>query len=463
MQFGTAQVYDDAGHPNRMKFSGVLVRLDEPSTKAPEGSNGHRIWMPTEVAQRRLKTLIGMGLNYSSTLSGHAQRHKVGVIEKAWIDGKDLHVSGTVWKHDFPEAERDLKQQGLGMSMELGDVDVESESADIWKLKDFCFLGATILWKKAAAYYRTLAIAAAAKTTRGDKSMATTTKKKAPVSIDIKKLVEMAASAAAEKTAEALKPELASLATSIADVATRQDALELAAAGTVTDEDEITAAGKEMCTCEMKGGKHAEGCAMNAAGKKKEEDDEDEDEDEDDDDEMDASKFTSDIKTGDLEDMSTEDPDDDMDDPGHLNKDATNKGNKTTSEDKVGKTVSTARLAASLKANKALAAQVAVLTSTTQKLKKRLAAQGKQISAATNDMNRRSVVPLDNQLTGLLAKHGINASEVQASGQKFTVTEVDTMLAGIPGLDNVARMTIKNRFLQADMMDQGAVSRGIGY
>lgn len=447
MQFGSAQVYDDVQHPNRMKLSGVLVRLDEPSTKAPEGANGHRIYMPVEVAKRRLHTLIGMGLNYSSTLSGHAQRHKVGVIDKAWIDGKDLKVSGTIWKHDFPEAEKDLKQQGLGMSMELGDVDVASESAAVWELKDFCFLGATILWKKDAAYYRTLAIAAAASKTIGD-NMTATKKKAQPVSIDVKKLVELAASAAAEKTAEVLQPQIESLTSTLADIAKRQDALELAAAGSVTDTDEITAA------------KDSDACDMKAKNKSDDEDDADDDED-DDDDEMDASKFNSDIKTGDLEDMSTENPDANDDDPGHLNKDATNKGRKSASEDKVGKTVSSARLAAALQANKVLAAQVAVLKAKSDKFEKKLAAQGKQIAAAASDMNRKSVVPLDSQLTGLLSKHGISAGEMQASGQKFTTSDVDTLLAGIPGLGNVERMTLKNRLLEANMMEQGAVHRGI--
>lgn len=449
LQAGTASIYDDAEHPNRMKFAGVLVRLDEPSTKAPEGSNGHRIMMSTEVAKRRLPTLIGMGLNYASQLTHHAQRHKVGVIEKAWIEGQDLHVSGTIWKHDFPEAIKDLKKSGLGMSMELGDVSVNSESDDIWKLRDFCFLGATILWKHSAAYYRTSAIAAKADERRTNMA----TKSKAPVTaIDIKKLVTMAAAAGAKAATDAIVPKLAEITANLTQIALRQDANDLAAAGAVVDDDEILAAGK--CDCGMKDGKHAEGCGINAAKKVDDEDDEDEEDDED----MDAGKSAGGIDEGDLTDMGSGGSDDEEDVPGHLGSN-TNKGSKTTPENKLGKTVSSARLEEALRVNRGMARELASLRLQANKHTKKLAAQGVQIKAATDQMNRRSVVPLDPQLTGLLAKAGVNAGEMQASGQKFTVDEVDVILAGVQGLDVITRMTLKNRFIQAGMMEQGAVTR----
>lgn len=452
MQCGSASIYDDSGHPNRMLLTGVLVRLDEPSTKAPDGAHGHRIWMTTEVAKKRLSTLIGMGVNYSTQLNGHAQRHKVGVITKAWIEGKDLCVSGTIWKHDFPEATRDLKQAGLGMSMELVDVDVEDEGADVWKLKDFCFSGATILWKNAAAYYRTLAIAARADGRR----IAMKTKAKGTVKdpIDIKEYISLAAAAGARAATKALAPKLDGLTTAVAELCTRQDSMELAAAGVVAVEDvdddaaELAAAGKDTDDDE-------EACDMKA---KKSADDEGDDEGDDDEEDMDAAQSAGGIDEGDLSDMG---PGDDGVKPGQFGKDAKNKGRKTTSENTVGKTVSSTRLSAALQANKKLANQVATLTANQAKLTKKMAAQTKQITAATADMNRKSVVPLDNQLTTLLAKHGVSGSEMQASGQRFTVSEVDVMLAGVPGLSITDRMTLKNKMLQSNMMDQGAIYRGV--
>jgi len=50
------QVEAGVQHPNKMKFRGVLVRLDEASTKPPNGSGGHKILVSTDVAKRRLST-----------------------------------------------------------------------------------------------------------------------------------------------------------------------------------------------------------------------------------------------------------------------------------------------------------------------------------------------------------------------------------------------------------------------
>jgi hypothetical protein len=119
-----------------MAFRGLLVRLDEPSGEPPNGSDGHRILGPSNLALKRLPSINGMGLNYSPSLDGHAQRRKVGVIERAWIDGNNPYKGQSV-NHDFPEAEQDLKQKNLGMSMEIGDVQVENPDAQVWKLTDF--------------------------------------------------------------------------------------------------------------------------------------------------------------------------------------------------------------------------------------------------------------------------------------------------------------------------------------
>ncbi len=219
MTFGAAKLSDDPQHPNKMKFTGVLVLLDQPSTKAPNGAEGHRILVPSDVAKRRINTLIGMGLNYSPSLDAHAQRRKVGTIQKAWIDGNKLCVDAIIWKHDFPEAEKDLKQPGLGMSMEIGDVQVEDQKADIWKLSDFYFLGATVLWKKSAAYHKTQAIAAKADE-RSNMAKVNTTKKK---ELDPQKLVEIATAAAVKAVSGTLGPTIGRQTKLIAEMAARQD------------------------------------------------------------------------------------------------------------------------------------------------------------------------------------------------------------------------------------------------
>jgi len=157
-----AHIDEKDGNPNKMPFDGVLLLVDTASTKPPHGSQGHRIYVPKAIAEEKLKGLVGMAINYDpGGLEAHATRHKVGIITRAWIDGNRVKVKGIIWKKDFPEAARDLKKPGLGMSMELADVYVRDENEDVWHLEDFEFTGATILVKTAAAYYNTSLTASA--------------------------------------------------------------------------------------------------------------------------------------------------------------------------------------------------------------------------------------------------------------------------------------------------------------
>src|SRR5882724_10606965 len=174
--FRNVSAEDD--HPNKMPFKGILLLTDQASTKPPHGSQGHRIEVPTKVAQKKLKGLIGMAVNYDAVdLDGHSTRHKVGVITKAWIDGTKVWVEGFIYKKDFPEAVDDLKDRSdLGMSMELADVYVRDEHESVWHLLDFEFTGATILKKSAAAYYQT-ALAAEAAANRKRSTMSEEKKK----------------------------------------------------------------------------------------------------------------------------------------------------------------------------------------------------------------------------------------------------------------------------------------------
>lgn len=144
----------DSSHPNLMPFSGTLLLLDEASDQPPHGAETHRILVRKEVAEKRLNTLPGMAINYSSDLTGHDPSRKVGVITEAWIKGNKVKVNGVVWKKDFPQAEKEFKQHKgrLGMSMELGDVWVADKDDDVWDLQDFHFTGATVLLKDHAAY-----------------------------------------------------------------------------------------------------------------------------------------------------------------------------------------------------------------------------------------------------------------------------------------------------------------------
>ena len=473
LQCGAASVVQDEKHPNKLTLKGVLVRLDEPSTRAPHGSEGHRIYVPKDVAQRRLNTLKGMGLNYSTDFKTHAQRRKVGVIDKAFIRGKDLCVEATVWKHDFPEAEKDLKQPGLGMSMELGDVSVEDPKADVWRLSDFCFLGATVLWKRNAAYYQTEAIAAAAAKTEGRYHMKTAKKKVVAGTPKPEIDVTNIASLAAEAAVGAIQPTLIQLARGQAKLSARLDEMDLdmlshkqVAAGKGEEEDDEEA-------CKMENAKEEEDdeeeAAAVAAAKKKNCDDDDDSDDGGDDDDEESDDDDDEMDSGADDESKLEklgpktDDDEESDDlPGQLNKGATNKGDKTTSENKVGKTVNEAVLGAKYvharKQLKRMRAEMAAMSSELAKYRKTVKANRRQLAAAAEGTERRSMcADTDPMVIGMLQKSGLNAREMQASGQKLTISEADAVIKALfdGSVDPRESMALKNKLLEAELMEQG--------
>ncbi len=143
-------------HPNRIPFTGVLCRLDEPSDRSPSGARGHRVILTKAAAEEALDSLLGMGLDLTPTWDGHDAQRKCGVITKAWIDGVEVHVSGHLYCRDFPEIQRYVKPDvEMGMSYELADAHVENMRTDVWKLTAATFTGAAILLREKAAYRRT--------------------------------------------------------------------------------------------------------------------------------------------------------------------------------------------------------------------------------------------------------------------------------------------------------------------
>lgn len=285
--------------------------------------------------------------------------------------------------------------------------------------------------------------------------MANTKTNKKKDTLDPQKLVEITAAAAAKATAGLLAPTIGRQTKLLAEMATRQDKFELLLAGRTID----TAADDEEDDDEdiEAGADDEEACVDDMKGKGKKPADADDDDDDDDDEE----EIDADVDKGNLEEMGEGGGDDD-DEPGHMTDNAKNKGSKTTSEDKLGKTVSSARLSAALKANKQLAKDNADLKASVAKLSKRVSATSKQVKAAALEQGRRSAVVIDANTAGLLSKSGINPSELAASGQKLTVGEVDAILeASKLNLGSVERMQAKNNLLAAGLMEEGAVNRGI--
>ena len=150
-------------HLNRLPFRGILTQIDEPSTRPPNGSSGHRVLIPRAVAEQAIPSLMGMPIDCSLGLKDHDKKTVIGVITGAEIQGNDLVVVGHLLAKNFPEeiAEIQSRKTQLGMSYEISNVHVEDVDAEIWTLTGLQFTGAAILYKHAAAYQHT-AIAARA-------------------------------------------------------------------------------------------------------------------------------------------------------------------------------------------------------------------------------------------------------------------------------------------------------------
>ncbi len=331
------------------------------------------------------------------------------------------------------------------MSMEISNVQVKDQKASIWELTDFVFTGATVLEKTSAAYFHTHAIAAAR--SKEKESVMAVKKKKVVGRRSDEDLVRIAVQASTEAGTELLASALKPLTKVLSRMQVRMDALE--AAGSIEaeeegdEDDEIEAESCDKPSMKMKKKKPAAS----------EDDDDDEDESDDEDDEDDIDSETDD---GDLEELGPEEEAGD-DEPGHMNRKAANKGRKTTSEEKVGKTVASSRLKASLRrerdANEALEEMRAEAAKTRKTLRKLQA----QVEEAARTQQRRSVLPAE--ISMLLRKGGVDPLELQASGEKLTVEQVDAFLINAGGLPNVKRMEFKNILRNNGLMEEGRITR----
>ena len=145
-----------ADHPNRMPFSGVLTRVDQPSDNPPGGSSGHRTLLSTAVAEQALPTLLGMAVDYRPDFDGHDRQSKIGIITSAEVDGDALKIEGFFYAKDFPEECERIRSEkdALGFSFEV-DARIHDSDADLWVIDSCVFTGAAVLYKKLAAYTTT--------------------------------------------------------------------------------------------------------------------------------------------------------------------------------------------------------------------------------------------------------------------------------------------------------------------
>lgn len=157
-------------HPNAAPFSGILTRVDQASDLAPHGSYGRKIYLPSDVAEAAVASLLGMAIDYTGDFSGHDRQSKIGVITAANVEGDAIRISGIFYANDFPKefARIQANQGDLGFSFEAERIVVDTLDQDPLQIKSLVFTGAAVLEKKKAAYQST-SIAASAEEKAMDK------------------------------------------------------------------------------------------------------------------------------------------------------------------------------------------------------------------------------------------------------------------------------------------------------
>jgi hypothetical protein len=435
------------------------------------------------------------------------------------MEDKDVKIAGFVWKKDFPKAEQDFKRKDLGTSMELADVYVKNEHANIWELNDFEFTGATILKRNAAAYTKTSLSAAAKAAVLGEEGENNMSKK---VRTDDKKrkvaaagehirsrgngdlaLMTQAISGSFTSALGPLVSEIKASNQAVLDSVEELKGLHLiqAAAQPQEDEsdDEVVMHAAEDASDESSDDMAAAHDSDDMAAAS------------DDSDDMAAAQFGSDGSASDassdqsdasdaselaaMEDLELDHPDEST---GEVNKDATNKGHKTsvTKPPKQGEhfkgNVAKGRLhSAAKKGNgmkkpfpglEAAADKLRTVYASNRKLKHTIKAMGNKYGKKLNKLQaayaaqeerlefftdreaRRSAMPTE--LINLAAKSGVNLGELKAAGQSLTVTQVDHLFAtakmqGI-NIDPEQRIAMKMQLEQEGLMDNGEITRNYG-
>lgn len=144
-------------HPNKVRFEGTLLFVDEVSVKSPSGCNGHAVLLPKNVAKNILSSLRGMPVNCTPKLDGHNESNSVGVITSASLRGKSIKVKGHIWGQIRKSEIQAIRacQEPLGMSFEAKNAKVSDMRAAVWEVHPPSFSGAAIVRKDKAAFSNT--------------------------------------------------------------------------------------------------------------------------------------------------------------------------------------------------------------------------------------------------------------------------------------------------------------------
>ena len=148
-------------HSNKMRFTATVMYLDQYSDGIPDGTVWSKILLEKSECEKALDTMNLMGINclwkeWGTTdwqFTGHDTRNKIGVVEKTYIEGNELKIDGIIYKNDFKDISRFIKNvmDSIGFSIEASYSDWEETEEGVI-IRDVEFTGVSMLFKNCAAY-----------------------------------------------------------------------------------------------------------------------------------------------------------------------------------------------------------------------------------------------------------------------------------------------------------------------
>lgn len=148
-------------HSNKMRFTATIMYLDQYSDGVPGGTVWDKILLEKSECEKALDTMNLMGINcvwneYCTAdwqFYGHDPRNKIGVVENTYIEGNELKIDGIIYKNDFKDISRFIKNimDSIGFSIEASFDDWEETEEGVI-IRDVEFTGVSMLFKNCAAY-----------------------------------------------------------------------------------------------------------------------------------------------------------------------------------------------------------------------------------------------------------------------------------------------------------------------
>ena len=168
MEVGLQLAAKDPHELNRRPMEGMLFPIDKPSEATPAVGPGLPLFVPRSVAMALVNRVSGLPLDADPSLTKHANKHIVGVINAASIEGDEFRVQGSLYDWSQPElvAEISAQKSSLGMSMNAmakGSTK-EVDGRKVFWVESLQLMGANILKSNRATFTSTNLISASSST-----------------------------------------------------------------------------------------------------------------------------------------------------------------------------------------------------------------------------------------------------------------------------------------------------------